>query len=116
MNDTIYTENKENATQTSIAIAMAKETATGKELGRLYNITTDGFLLITTEKMSTCCNYGIIMSLPFMVSETQSIELEAVCLSCQLGDEYEENYAVNFKIQQISEQDMVTLKYFIRDF
>lgn len=95
--------------------AFVYDTVSGERVGKLFNLAQDGFLLLTDRQLEAGQRMALTIELPNALSGHHSIELTAECLWCQPSD-FSEEFSADFEIKTLSEQNLVALKYFVRDF
>ncbi|OQX36621.1 PilZ domain-containing protein [Kistimonas asteriae] len=114
MNET-FTEQRRHVRKRLDCTAFVFDTITGEKLGRLFDISKEGFMLLTTRELSAQQQLNLTMELPNTISGQHNIELSAECVWCQPSS-FSEDFGAGFRVKTISEQDNVALQYFIRDF
>lgn len=113
MNDT-QTEQRKHTRKRLDCTALVFDSNTGEELGKLFDISREGFMLLTTREL-TSQQLDLTMELPSIASEHRKIKLSAKCVWCQPSS-FGDDFGAGFQVKSISEQDNVAWQYFIRDF
>ncbi|MTI13572.1 PilZ domain-containing protein [Sansalvadorimonas verongulae] len=90
------------------------QTQSGLSVGRIFDISQEGFMLLGPTQMQPNEVINLTLELPELDS-TRSIELAAECMWCQPSN-FTRDFGAGFHIKTISDQDQVALNYFIRDF
>ena len=75
----------------------------GKQIGRLVNITTEGMMLITTLPLATGTKLPIRMVLPRMVNDVDELEFNAEVRWCK-PDANPNYHAIGFKLENITRE------------
>ncbi len=88
----------------------------GENIGRLSDVSSDGFMLLTHKAVKPSETFELDLSLPVQYPGIRTIRLQAECIWCQPATEDSEKFGAGFQLVEIEEQDSVALKYFIRDY
>ena len=90
------------------------QTQSGLPLGRISDVSKEGFMLRSHSRMSPKDVLELTLELPEL-DRTRSLEVAAQCIWCHPISGSKE-FGAGFHIKAISDQDQVALNYFIRDF
>ncbi|WP_281646457.1 PilZ domain-containing protein [Parendozoicomonas sp. Alg238-R29] len=113
MTDT-STEQRRHMRKRLSCTANVFQTQNGTPLGRIFDISKEGFMLLSPSKVQPKEVINLTLELPEM-DNTRAIELSAECMWCQPSS-FTKDFGAGFHIKNISDQDQVALNYFIRDF
>ena len=88
----------------------------GENIGRLSDVSRDGFMLLTHKAVKPSEIFALDLSLPAQYPGVRTIRLQAECIWCQHPSGDSDEFGAGFQLVEIEEQDSVALKYFIRDY
>ncbi len=89
---------------------------TGLNLGRLANISLDGFKLASREELPVGSRYPISMVLPETLAGSNTLSFDAQAVWCRPAEETPGEYRVGFRIVRISENDLRILVQLIEKY
>lgn len=79
---------------------------TGLNLGRLSNISLDGFKLASRDEVPVGCRYPISMVLPETLGGSNTLSFDAQAVWCRPAEDTPGEYRVGFRIVRMSENDL----------
>lgn len=80
--------------------------STGHNLGRLVNISLEGFKLACREEMPVGSRYPISMVLPETLAGSNTLSFDAQAVWCKAAEETPGEFSAGFRIVRISENDL----------
>ena len=81
---------------------------TGINVGHLVDITTQGIMMISEEKVPIGADFSFKMQLPDTITGREEIHFDARCLWCK-QDFNPDFYVSGYQIKQISPQEVKTI-------
>jgi len=82
---------------------------TGMNMGRLVNISLDGFKLAMRDEVSTGSRFPISMVLPETLAGSNTLSFDAQAVWCRAAEDMPGEYRVGFRIVRINENDLRVL-------
>lgn len=89
---------------------------TGLNLGRLANISLEGFKLASREAISTGSRYPISMVLPETLAGSNTLSFDAQAMWCRPAEDTPGEFRVGFRIIKIAENDLRVLMQLIEKY
>ncbi|MDQ8038457.1 MAG: response regulator [Pedobacter sp.] len=89
---------------------------TGHNLGRLSNISLDGFKLASRDEVPVGCRYPISMVLPETLGGSNTLSFDAQAVWCRPAEDTPGEYRVGFRIVRMSENDLRILVQLIEKY
>ncbi|HEX4870126.1 MAG TPA: response regulator [Moraxellaceae bacterium] len=80
--------------------------ATGRNLGRLANISLEGFKLASREEVHVGSRHLISMVLPETLAGSNTLSFDAQCVWCKAAEDTPGEYRAGFRIIRIGENDL----------
>ncbi|RRJ82498.1 PilZ domain-containing protein [Aestuariirhabdus litorea] len=74
---------------------------TGEAVGRIFDITVEGFMLLTQQTLAPDTLFNFSFSLPDERIGPAEIKLQAVCVWCQ-GSSFSEEFGAGFRLANLS--------------
>lgn len=81
----------------------------GSELGKIVNLSEDGFMIITSTEVKEACLYQIVLVLNERVHEVEEIPVGAECLWVNEMDIGDQHWA-GFHIMDVSDENLELIK------
>lgn len=97
------------------AVLRVFDRTTGKNLGRMANLSREGFKLVTREKYQIEDDFMLSMVLPEMINGSNTLSFEAAVVWCQ-PSEFTNDYRCGFRLSSISDGDRKILDHLIENF
>ncbi|WP_426415624.1 PilZ domain-containing protein [Aestuariirhabdus sp. LZHN29] len=88
---------------------------TGEEVGRIFDITIEGFMLLTREVVDPDKTFNFSFCLPDGFSGHSEIKLQAVCMWCQ-NSSFSEEFGAGFRLATINPVYEPAFQLFISEF
>lgn len=98
------------------AVLRVFDRTNGKNLGRLLNVSMDGFKLASREDMTIRRVYEVSMILPEPLAGSNTLSFDAEPIWCQPADDTPGEYRVGFRIVNISQNDSKVLAKMIEKY
>jgi len=91
------------------------EKSTGKTIGRLVDITTDGLKLISEKSIKDTKDFKLLLILPELIDNKSEIYFEAKSIKCERNG-LSDFYLTGFKFLDIGEEELHIVSKLINEF
>jgi len=88
---------------------------TGKHLGYLGNMTTDGIMIISEEPVDDNLHANLRIDVPVNLYKKSELKFEAISLWCE-PDIDPKYYNIGFKITKIRPEDLTLIEKLVHDY
>ncbi len=102
-------KNRRQSRKKISAVLRLFDRTTGMNLGRLANISLDGFKLLAREDIPVGSRYQISMVLPETIAGSNTLSFDCQAVWCRNGDEVPGEYHAGFRIIKIGDNDLRVL-------
>jgi len=88
---------------------------TEKYIGRLFDLSTSGLLILAKNKMNIDTTYEFRIDLPKTVAGKSCLTFSAECVWCRENNSSSKGYDAGFKIVNIDFEEIKTIQYLLHD-